>query len=314
MDKNSRIYVAGSDTLIGSALIRRLEWEGYDNIICKQDKEPDLANADAVKTLFSTKKPEYVFLAAGKSGGIEANQKYPAELMLDNLLTVCNIIRNAYCYGTKKLLYLASSCSYPKKCPQPMRIESLLTGMLEPTNEAYAVAKIAGIKLCEAYQKQYGANFITGIPTNTFGPGDDFSLAGSHVIAALIRRIYEALVKGFPSVEIWGTGNPRREFIFVDDLADACLMVMQRYDGPNPINLGGGMGMSIKEVAYLIKDIIGYNGVLSFDTRRPDGMSLKFLDSSQLLGLGWKPKVSFRDALITTFKSYLQTQLNSVNR
>ncbi len=247
-------------------------------------------------------------MAAGKSGGILPNQRYPADLMLDNLLVECNVIRVACQHRVKKLLYLASSCCYPRHCPQPMRVESLLTGSLEPTNEAYAVAKIAGIKLCQAYRQQYGANFIIGIPANAFGPGDDFSPEDSHVIAALIRKMHEAKRKDAPTVDIWGTGTPRREFIFADDLADACLFVMQEYDGTEPINLGGGTDLSIGELAQLTKEVVGYEGELHFDTSRPDGMPLKVLDSSPLMAMGWKPETSFEKALSATFEVFVQTQ------
>jgi GDP-L-fucose synthase len=226
--------------------------------------------------------------------------------MIDNLLVACHVINSAYHYGVKKLLYLASSCSYPKDCPQPMHVESLFTGPLEPTNEAYAVAKIAGIKLCQAYRQEYGANFIVGIPANAFGPGDDFSPDNSHVIAALIRKMHEAKVASSASVEIWGTGTPRREFIFADDLADACLFVMQEYDGAEPINLGGGTDLSIAELAELVKEAVGYLGGLRFDTSRPDGMPVKALDSSRLIAMGWRPATPFSTALAVTLSAFLQ--------
>jgi GDP-L-fucose synthase len=301
MRKHAIIYVAGGQTLIGAAILRQLKQQGYTNIVGKPGEEPDLTDATSVDEFFSRLLPEYVFMAAGKSGGILANQKYPADLMLDNLLIECNVIRAAYQHRVKKLLYLASSCCYPRHCPQPMRVESLLTGSLEPTNEAYAVAKIAGIKLCQAYRQQYGANFIVGIPANAFGPGDDFSPEDSHVIAALIRKMHEAKRKGTPTVEIWGTGTPRREFIFADDLADACLFVMQKYDGTEPINLGGGTDLSIGELAQLTKEVVGYEGELCFDTSRPDGMPLKVLDSSPLMAMGWNQVTSFRDAVSATY-------------
>ena len=306
MERNSRVYVAGGETLIGAAILRQLERQGYRNIVGRPGEEPDLTDGRAVDDFFSRQLPEYVFMAAGKSGGIEANRKYPAELMLDNLLVGCNVIHNAHRYGVKKLLYLASSCSYPKHCPQPMRVESLFTGPLEPTNEAYAVAKIAGIKLCQAYRQEYGANFIVGIPANAFGPGDDFSPDNSHVIAALIRKMHEAKVASSASVEIWGTGTPRREFIFADDLADACLFVMQGYDGAEPINLGVGTDLSIAELAELVKETVGYVGGLRFDTSRPDGMPVKVLDSSRLIAMGWRPATPFRKALAVTLRAFLQ--------
>jgi len=313
LEKKSKLYVAGGQTLIGAAILRQLERQGYLNIIGKPGEEPDLTDRRSVDDFFSRLLPEYVFMGAGKSGGIEANRKYPAELMLHNLLVESHIIHSAYRHGVKKLLYLASSCCYPKYCPQPMRVESLLTGVLEPTNEAYAVAKIAGIKLCQAYRQQYGANFIVGIPPNVFGPGDDFSPEDSHVIGALIRRIYEAKLAGKPFVEIWGTGSPRREFIFADDLADACLFVMQKYDGAEPINMGGSVDLSIGELAEQVKKVVGYEGELRFDTSRPDGMPLKVLDSSKLTDMGWRPTTSFRVVLTATYDSFLQKQRDSMN-
>lgn len=305
MKKDAKIYVAGGETLLGSAILRQLEVQGYQNVIGKPPEEPNLTHGEKVKAFFEGYRPEYVFLAAGKSGGIQANQKYPAELMLDNMLVECHVIDNAYRYGVKKLLYLASSCSYPKHCTQPMQVESLMTGSLEPTNEAYAVAKIAGIKLCQAYCQQYGANFITGIPANAFGPGDDFSLEESHVIPALIRKMHDAKVARAESVEIWGTGTARREFILADDLADACLFIMDKYEEKTPINIGGGLDLSIKKLAELIKDAVGYGGILRFDTSKPDGMPLKALDSSKLSSMGWQPKTSFQGAVSLTYDWFL---------
>ncbi|MCU0541873.1 MAG: GDP-L-fucose synthase [Oscillatoriaceae cyanobacterium Prado104] len=305
MDKDAKIYVAGGQTLIGSALLRQLERQGYSHLIGIPPAEPNLADREQVSDFFAQNQPEYVFLAAGKSGGISANQKYPAELMLDNLLVICNVTDSAYRSGVKKLLYLASSCSYPKHCPQPMQVESLMTSILEPTNEAYAVAKIAGIKLCQAYCQQYGANFISGIPANAFGIGDDFSLEESHVIPALIRKMHEAKVADVKFVEIWGTGTPRREFIFADDLADACIFIADKYNEPTPINIGGGLDLSIKELAELIKEAIGYRGQLRFDASKPDGMPLKALDSSKLMSMGWQPKISFRTAVEATYDWFL---------
>ncbi len=305
MDKNANIYVAGGQTLIGAALLRQLEHQGYKHLAGLPPAEPDLTDREQVSDFFASNKPDYVFLAAGKSGGISANQKYPADLMLDNLLVVCNVIDSAHRSGVKKLLYLASSCSYPKHSPQPMQVESLMTGNLEPTNEAYAVAKIAGIKLCQAYCQQYGTNFISGIPANAFGIGDDFSLEESHVIPALIRKMHEAKMASAESVEIWGTGTARREFILADDLADACLFIMDKYDEKKPINIGGGLDLSIKELAELIKDAVGYRGLLRFDTRKPDGMPLKALDSSKLSSMGWQPKTSFYAAVSLTYDWFL---------
>ncbi len=301
MEKNSRVYVAGGQTLIGAAILRELKRKEYSNIVGMPEEEPDLTDALQVESFFKKEHPEYVFLAAGKSGGIEANQKYPAEFMIDNLLVECNVIKSSHKYGVKKLLYLASSCSYPKHCPQPMQVESLLTGQLEPTNEAYAVAKIAGIKLCQSFHQQYGVNFISGIPANAFGPGDDFSLENSHVIAALMRKMHEAKIQGLKSVEIWGTGMPRREFIFVDDLANACIFALNHYNGQTPINLGSGVDLSIAELARRIKEVVGFQGELIFDESKPNGMPVKLLDTEELKGLGWKPMWSFEDALKRTY-------------
>jgi GDP-L-fucose synthase len=308
MDKNARIYVAGQKTLIGSAIVRELKQRGFTNIVCEPEEEPALDDAMQVHSFFRCKAPEYVFVAAGKSGGIEANQKYPADLIHDNLLVSCHITQSAYRCEVKKLLYLASSCSYPRHCSQPMHPASLLTGVLEPTNEAYAVAKIAGIKLCQAYRQQYGVNFISAIPGNAFGPGDDFHPEDSHVIAALIRKMHEAKIAGAKSVEVWGTGSARREFIFVDDVADACIFVMRHYDGLEPINLGGGSDLSIRELAFLVKEVAGYSGEVRFDASKPDGMPLKMLDSSRLSEMGWRPKTDFLTGLSATYGWFVRSQ------
>lgn len=310
MKHDDKIYVAGANTLIGLALLRQLEKQGYTNLIGGKITEPDLTNQQEINDFFAKWEPAYVFVAAGKSGGISANQKYPATLMLDNLLSASHVINCAYKYQAKKLLYLASSCSYPKHCAQPMQIESLMTGSLEPTNEAYAVAKIAGWKLCQAYRQEYGVNFITAIPANAFGIGDDFSLEDSHVIPALIRKMHEAKVSNQEFVEIWGTGSPKREFIFADDLADACIFVMQEYEEKAPINLGGGsdLDISIKDLAELVQKVVGYAGELQFDPSKPDGMPLKSLDSSVLKAMGWQPKTSFVDALSQTYNYFINHQ------
>ncbi len=299
--------MAGGRTLIGGAILEELERQGYTNTVGGCGEEPDLTDAVKVDAFFARAVPEYVFLAAGRSGGIHANQKYPADLIRDNLLVECHVIHSAYRYGVKKLFYLASSCSYPKNCPQPMRVESLMTGKLEPTNEAYAVAKIAGMVMCQAYRQQYGANFIIGMPADTFGPGDDFSLEDSHVIPALIRKMHEAKSLSADSVDLWGTGRPRRDFIFAPDLADASIFIMQNYDNPCPINLGSGTSLSIKEAALLIQQVVGYQGVLSFDASKPDGMPLKALDSTILTSMGWKPRTPLRSALAVTYDWFLRT-------
>jgi len=265
-----------------------------------------LRDASQVDAFFSHAAPEYVFLAAGRSGGIQANQDYPAELLLDNLLIECHVIHSACRHGVKKLLYLASSCSYPKDCPQPMKEGDLLSGPLEPTNEAYAVAKIAGIKLCQAYSRQYGVDFICAIPANVFGPWDDFSPGDSHVIAALLRRMHEAKTGGAAEIEIWGTGKPRREFIFTRELADACHFVMENYHDRAPINLGCGTALSIEELAGMVKEVVGYEGRLRFDPSKADGMPVKILDSSKLLGMGWRPCQDFRPSLEATYRWFLE--------
>ena len=308
MERLAKIYVAGAGTIVGAAIVRELEREKYSNLIGKAGEGPELTDANAVDQFFAQTTPDYVFLAAGKSGGIHANQSYPAALMEDNLLGTCHIIRSAYRYGTKKLLYLASSCCYPKSCLQPMRVESLMAGPLEPTSEPFAVAKIAGIKLCQSYHQQYGSNFIVGIPASAFGPGDDFSLEESHVIPALIRKMHESKVIRTKFVEIWGTGSPRREFIFADDLASACLFVMCEYSGWEPINLGVGSDLSIRELAELIREAVGYLGNLHFDSSKPDGVSAKLLDSSKLRQMGWMPKTSIRSALEMTYQWFMQKE------
>ena len=303
METDSRIYVAGGSTLIGAAILRQLAYAGYTNLCSEAGTALDLTDPAQVVEFFTVQKPEYVFLAAGKTGGIEANRKFPAELMLDNLLVEAHLIHAAYHFQVKKLLYLASSCSYPRDCPQPMRVESLLTGSLEPTNEAYAVAKIAGIKLCQAYRRQFGCDFISAMPTNLYGPGDNFDPASSHVIPALLRKMHEAKRNGASQVEVWGTGKPRREFIYADDLAQACIFVMNSYNGQEPINLGCGSDLSIAELAELTREVVGFQGKLFFNTARPDGMPLKALDSSRLLSLGWHPATTMREALIKTLQA-----------
>ena len=301
MEKHAKIYVAGAQTFIGAAILRELDRQGYSNIVGGQGEEPSLIAAAQVDAFFARNTPEYVFLTAGRSGGIGANLKYPAELMRDNLLVECHVIHSAYRYRVKKLLYLASSCCYPKHCPQPMKENDLLTGPLEPTNEAYAVAKIAGIKLCQAYRKQYKVDFMCGIPANFFGPGDDFSLENSHVIGALMYKMHDAVHRGKDKVEIWGTGEPRREFIYVEDLARACIFVLKQYKGDLPINMGSGIALSIGELAEEIKKSIGFQGSLVFDHSKPDGMPVKLLDTQKLKDLGWKPTWSFEDALKKTY-------------
>lgn len=305
LDKHSRIYVAGADTLIGSALLRRLAEEGCDDLHGAPGQAPPLTSSAAVEEFFARVEPEYVFHAGGRSGGIAANAEHPAELICDNLLSGVHVIDAAHRYGVKKLLYLASSCSYPRLCAQPMREEQLFGGPLEPTSAAYATAKLAGIKLCQAYRQQYGDDFIAGVPADAFGPGDDFRPEHSHVVAALLRRFHEARERGDEAVVVWGSGSPRRDFLFVDDLADACLVAMRRYSSPEPINLGGGRDTSIAELAETIRRVVGFPGRLEFDRSKPDGMPLKALDATKLLALGWRPKVTFEDALAATYQAYL---------
>jgi len=312
MDRDATLFVAGGETLIGAAILRELSRGGYTGVI-PASSGPNLCDRREVDAFFNDYRPEYVFVAAGKSGGILANTRYPAELMLDNLLSAANVIHSAHTHRVKKLLYLASSCSYPKAAPQPLRPESLMTGPLEPTNAAYATAKLAGIALCEAYRAQYGDDFIAGIPANAFGPGDDFSEENSHVVGGLIRRMHAAKVAGAPAVTIWGTGEPRREFVFADDIAQACIHVMKTYTGDAPINLGSGENVSIRELAELVRDVVGYAGELRFDTGKPDGMPLKTLDSSALRALGWNDAPPLRDALDITYKWFLQTKQGGQN-
>ncbi len=304
MNKDIRIYVAGADKAIGSATIKALENKGYSNII--QTKEPDLADQTAVREFFAKEKPQWVVLAAGKSGGISFNRKYPADLIYNNLMVEANVINSAHENGVEKLLYLASSCSYPRLCEQPIKEEYLLTGPLEPTNQPYAVAKIAGIELCKAYREQHGDNFIAAVPTNYFGPGDDFSPENSHVIGALIRRMHEAREQSKPEVEIWGTGNPRREFIFSEDLGRACVFLLEKYESGDLINIGTGYSLSIGQLAEIIKDVVGYEGELVFDTGKPDGMPVKELDASLITGMGWNAEVEFFDALKATYEWFLE--------
>lgn len=306
MKKESKIYLAGHNGLVGSALMRKLTSEGFSNIITRTFNELDLRDQSAVERFFIAEKPEYVFLAAAKVGGILANNTYPAEFIYDNLAIEINVIHQAYLHGVKKLLFLGSSCIYPKYAPQPMKEEHLLTGILEPTNEPYAIAKIAGIKMCQAYNRQYGTRFISVMPTNLYGPNDNFDLRTSHVLPALIRKFHEAKIQNKPFVEIWGSGKPRREFLYVDDLADACLFLMQHYEGSQFVNIGVGEDISIKELALLIKEIVGFQGDLKFDTSKPDGTPRKLLDVSRLTALGWQAKTGLREGIRQTYQWYLE--------
>lgn len=307
MDKGSKIYVAGHRGLVGSALRRRLESHGYSNLIFRTHRELDLTNQQAVNEFFEHEKPEYVFLAAAKVGGILANSTYPAEFIYENLMIEANIIHASYKYCVKKLLFLGSSCIYPKMAPQPLREEYLLTGPLEETNEAYAIAKIAGIRICKHYNKQYGTNFISVMPTNLYGPNDNFDLETSHVMPALIRKFHEAKVNNEPEVIVWGTGKPLREFLHVDDMADACVYLMENLstdDIGEFVNIGVGKDITIGELAVLIKEIIGFEGKIKYDTSKPDGTPQKRLDITKLNSLGWKAKVSFRNGIEQTYEWY----------
>ena len=306
MKTTSRLFVAGGTTLIGAAILERLRDEGCADIVGVGPDEPDHALPAQVEDFFAEYRPEYVFVAAGRSGGIGLNRKIPADMMLDNLLVVTSILPMAQTYGVRKLLYLGSSCGYPRLVLQPMHVEALHTGPLEPTSAAYASAKLAGMQLCAAYRAQHGANFVSAIPANAFGPGDDFAEDTGHVIPALMRRFHEAKCEGRPEVMIWGTGTPRREFVAARDIADAAVFVMRHYDDSEPINLGGGTDISIAEVARLIADIVGYRGRLRFDASKPDGMPLKRLDSSPLFARGWRPTTTLEDALAETYTWFLQ--------
>jgi GDP-L-fucose synthase len=304
MEKNSKIYVAGHRGLVGSAIVRKLEKEGYQNLILRTSSQVDLRDQQAVRDFFEKEKPEYVFMAAAKVGGINANNTHPAEFLYDNLCIQNNVIHQSYKNQVKKLLFLGSSCIYPKNAPQPIKEEYLLSGYLEPTNDAYAIAKIAGIKMCQSYHKQYGSNFISAMPTNLYGPGDNYDLKNSHVLPALLRKFHEAKEKGEANVTIWGTGKPRREFLHSDDLAEACLFLMEHYNDPAIINIGVGKDISIGEMAQMIKKISGYNGELIFDTSMPDGTFQKLLDVSKLNALGWQAKIGFEEGLKKTYEEY----------
>ena len=305
ISKDARIYVAGHAGLVGSAVTRRLRGGGYTNLLTAERDDLDLRDQGAVNRWFETNRPEYVFLVAGTVGGILANSARPAEFIYDNLMIHATVVHAAYREGVRKLLYLGSSCIYPRECPQPMKEEYLLTGPLEPTNEPYAVAKIAGIKLCQAYRHQYGCDFISAMPTNLYGPNDNFDLTSSHVLPALIRKFHDAKAEGRGEVVIWGTGSPRREFLHVDDLADACLFIMEYYDRDLHINVGTGEDLSILELAEMVRDVVFPEAGLTFDTSKPDGTPRKLLDVSRLHGLGWHHRISLRDGIAATYQWFL---------
>ena len=301
MNKDSKIYIAGHNGMVGSAIWKSLTHEGFTNIIGRRSSELDLRNQDAVNEFFEEEKPEYVFLAAAKVGGILANNTYRADFLYDNLMIASNVIHASYKNQVKKLLFLGSSCIYPKMAEQPMKEEALLSGYLEPTNEPYAVAKIAGIKLCENYRQQYGCNFISAMPTNLYGPGDNYDLEKSHVIPALLRKFHEAKVSGKSEVVMWGTGSPLREFMHVDDLASACAFLMNNYSGEQFVNIGSGEELSIHDLALMIKEVVGYKGELIKDTSKPDGTPRKLMDSTMLHDLGWRSKISLLEGLKATY-------------
>lgn len=308
MDKTAKIYVAGHNGMVGSAIVRKLRSEGYDNLVLRSSAEMDLRDQAQVNHFFGAENPEFVFLAAAKVGGIMANNTYRADFLYDNLMIEANIIHAAFMHKVSKLLFLGSSCIYPKMAPQPLQEEYLLTGLLETTNEPYAIAKIAGIKLCESYRRQYGCNFISVMPTNLYGPNDNYDLEKSHVLPAFIRKFHEAKMNNEPEVVIWGSGTPFREFMYVDDLADACLFLMNNYDEEIFINAGTGVEISIYDLAMLVKEVVGGNAVIKFDASRPDGTPRKLMDVSKLLHLGWKYKVALKEGITLAYADFLAKQ------
>ena len=306
MNKDSKIYVAGHNGMVGSAIVRKLKDLGYTNIVTKSKKELDLTNQFLVNQFFHFERPEYVFLAAAKVGGIKANDQFRADFIYQNLMIQSNIIKASYDCGVKKLLFLGSSCIYPKFCEQPIKEEYLLTGTLEPTNDAYAIAKIAGIKMCQDFNKQYGTNYISVMPTNLYGPGDNYDLNNSHVLPAMIRKFHEAKLEEKDKVEIWGTGTPKREFLYVDDLADACIHLMLNYNDSEIVNIGTGQDVTIAELAIGIKNIVGFRGDIYFNTDMPDGTPRKLLDVSKLTSLGWTYKTSLKEGIQKTYEDYVK--------
>ena len=308
VEKSDKIFIAGHRGLVGSALIRKLEEEGFANLLRRDRAALDLCDTRAVDDFFAAEKPSVVVLAAAKVGGIKANTDEPVEFLFENLQVQNNVIRAAYETGVRKLLFLGSSCIYPKHAPQPIPESALLSGPLEPTNEAYAIAKIAGIKLCQAYNREYGANFISAMPTNLYGPNDNFDLVSSHVLPALLRKAHTAKVEGQPELVVWGSGNPRREFLHVDDLAAACVFLLEKYDSPEVINVGAGEDISIRELAELIGDIVGFEGQLAWDTTKPDGTPRKLLDVSKIHALGWRHRIGLREGIARTYKWFLENK------
>jgi GDP-L-fucose synthase len=308
LDNDARIFVAGHAGLVGSAIVRRLGAEGFTNLLEARRDQLDLRDQAAVRYWFRANRPEYVFLAAGTVGGIVANSTRPAEFLYDNMMIHATVVEAAYEYDVRKLLYLGSSCIYPRLANQPITESELLTGPLEPTNEAYAIAKIAGIKLCDAYREQYGCNFVSAMPTNLYGPHDNFDLTSSHVLPALLRKFHDAKISGTRMVEVWGSGTPRREFLHVDDLADACLFLMRHFDEPGPINVGTGSDLSIQELAEMVADVVYPGAELVFDPTKPDGTPRKMLDVSRIRDLGWSPTIELRDGIASTYEWFLANQ------
>jgi GDP-L-fucose synthase len=309
MEKNAGIYVAGHRGMVGSAIVRQLQQQGYSNILTRTSSQLDLRNQQAVQEFFAETKPDYVFLAAAKVGGIHANNVYRAEFLYDNLMIEANIIDAAYRNGCKKLLFLGSSCIYPKMAEQPLKEESLLSGFLEPTNEPYAIAKIAGIKLCEAYRDQYGCNFISAMPTNLYGPNDNYDLNNSHVLPALIRKFHTAKLNSDSEVEVWGTGSPLREFLHVDDLAEACMHLMLHYNEKLFVNIGTGEDLSIKALAEMVKEITGFEGTIRWNTEKPDGTPRKLMDVSRINAAGWKHRIALHDGITSVYEDFKTKEL-----
>lgn len=305
MELNDKIYIAGHRGMVGSAMVRRLEQAGFTNLVVRTSQELDLRDQTAVRAFFEEIRPDYVVLAAALVGGIHANNTYRADFIYSNLMIQCNVIQQAHESGVKKLLLLGSSCIYPKMAPQPIREDYLLTGLLEPTNEPYAIAKIAGVKMCDAYRAQHGSNFISAMPTNLYGPNDNYDLNNSHVLPALIRKFHDAQQQQQPEVEVWGTGTPRREFMHVDDLADACYFLLQHYNEPGPINVGIGTDVSIGELAHLVAGVVGYEGMIRFNTDMPDGTPRKLMDSNKLADLGWQARTDLETGLRSVYQDFL---------
>ena len=309
MNKAAKIYIAGHQGMVGSAIVRLLKLNGFNNLLLRSSSELDLRIQQSVEEFFAEHRPEYVFLAAAKVGGIKANATYPAEFLYDNLMIQNNVIHQSYIHNVTKLLFLGSSCIYPKMAPQPLKEEYLLSGPMEPTNDAYAVAKIAGIKMCESYRTQYGCNFISAMPTNLYGPNDNYDLQNSHVLPALLRKFHEAKEQGRGSVEIWGTGTPRREFLHVDDMAEAAVFLMEHYDDHQFVNVGSGTDIDIKSLALLISEIVGYDGALEFDSSKPDGTPRKLMDVSKLKEMGFESKISLESGIRAVYADFLKAHV-----